>query len=106
MSVENKDVIDYISVENGKKVLSISDHLPWGNVTHLYVLQEKINMYLSAIETRQILNYYPDATKGYIICLYLKYEPDEQGKSFLQRVNTFLNKSGYEFKYIVLEDSF
>ena len=104
MSVEKKDIIDYITEENGKKMLSISDHLHWGDLHHLYMLQEKINMYISAIETGQLLNYYPNATDGYIICLYLKYEPDEQGESFLQKVKDFLNNSGYEFKYKILKE--
>lgn len=41
MSVEKKDIIDYITEENGKNMLSISDHLQWGDLHHLYVLQEK-----------------------------------------------------------------
>ena len=64
MSVEKKDIIDYITEENGKKMLSISDHLQWGDLHHLYELQEKINMYLSAIETGQVSDYYPNATNG------------------------------------------
>lgn len=104
MSIEKKDIIDYITEENGRKVLSISDHLQWGDMHHLYMLQEKINMYLSAIETGQVLTFYPNATKGYVICLYLKYEPDEQGELFLRRVNDFLTHSGYEFKYVILKE--
>ena len=102
MSIEKKDIIDYITEENGKKVLSISDHLQWDDMDHLLMLQEKINMYLSAIETGQVSDYYPNATNGYVICLYLKYELDEQGESFLQKVKYFLNNSGYEFKYEIL----
>ena len=33
MSIEKKDIIDYITEENGKKVLSISDHLQWDDRT-------------------------------------------------------------------------
>ena len=95
MSIEKKDVIDYISEENGKKVLSISDHLQWGSTSHLYMLQEKINMYLSAIENGLLTTYYPHATNGFLISLYLKYAPDEQGTAFL-------NDLGYDFRYIIL----
>lgn len=104
MSIERKDIIDYISEENGKKVLSISDHLQWGDLHHLYMLQEKINMYLSAIETGQLSKHYPNAENGYVICLYFKYEPDEQGLSFLSKVKEFISNSGYEFRYEILAD--
>ncbi len=104
MSIEKKDIIDYITEENGKKVLSISDHLQWDDMHHLLMLQEKINMYLSAIETGQVSDYYPNATNGYVICLYLKYEPDEQGIVFLEEIKKFVNKLGYEFKYTILSE--
>lgn len=104
MSVEKKNIIDYISEKEGKKILSISDHLPWGDLTHLYMLQEKINMYLSAIETGQLSTYYPNATKGFVITLYLKYYPDKQGEAFLGKINEFLEKLGYDFKYSILTD--
>ena len=38
MSIEKKDIIDYITEENGKKVLSISDHLQWDDMDHLLML--------------------------------------------------------------------
>ena len=104
MSVEKKHIIDYISQEDGKKILSISDHLTWGDLSHLYMLQEKINMYLSAIESGQLSSYYPSATKGIVIFLYLKYGPDEQGIVFLEEIKKFVNKLGYEFKYTILSE--
>jgi hypothetical protein len=102
MSVEKKNIIDYISEEDGRKVLSISDHLQWGSAYHLYMLQEKINMYLSAIENGQLAIYYPQATSGFLINLFCKYEPDEQGIDFLCKVKDFLNDLGYDFRYTIL----
>ena len=102
MSIEKKDIIDYISEENGKKVLSISDHLQWGSTSHLYMLQEKINMYLLVIENGLLTTYYPHATNGFLISLYLKYEPDEQGVAFLCNVKDFLNDLGHDFRFTVL----
>lgn len=102
MSVEKKNIIDFISEEDGRKVLSISDHLQWGSAYHLHMLQEKINMYLSAIENGQLAAYYPQATSRFLISLYFKYEPDEQGIEFLCKVEKFLNDLGYDFRYTVL----
>lgn len=55
MSVDNYQVIDFISEKDGRIVLTISDHLEWDDKhEHIYLLQEKINAYLTAIETGQI----------------------------------------------------
>lgn len=55
MSVDNLQVIDFISEKDGRIVLTISDHLEWDDkYEHIYLLQEKINAYLMAIETGQI----------------------------------------------------
>ena len=104
MSVEQKNIIDYVSVRDGKKVLTVSDHLQWNDIHHLYALQEKINMYISAIETGQLSTMYPEATKGYVIQLYLQYEPDEQGLSFLKKIGHFLAEHGSDFEYGVLKN--
>ncbi len=104
MSIEKKNIIDYISEKNGKKVLVISDHLLWGNMMHLYQLQEKINMYLSAIETGQLATYYPNAKNGFIICLYLQYEPDKTGLLFLDKITEFINNQGYDFEYVIYDE--
>ncbi len=104
MSIEKKDIIDYISEKDGKKVLVISDHLPWGDMMHLHQLQEKINMYLSAIETGQLDTYYPNAKKGFIISLYLQYEPDETGLLFLDKITEFINNQGHDFEYVIIDE--
>ena len=57
MSVDNPNVIDFISEQDDDKVvLTISDHLEWDDEdnNHLYLLQEKVNAYLSAIESGQV----------------------------------------------------
>ena len=47
MSVENKNIIDIISIDpNENVVFSISDHLEWDlENKHLLILQDKINYY-------------------------------------------------------------
>jgi hypothetical protein len=63
MSVDQPDVVDIISAsKSGEIVLSISDHLDWTDTHgHLLVLQEKINRYLSFLESGEVYQRYPDA---------------------------------------------
>lgn len=54
MSIIDKDKIDSIGInkDNGKVILEISDHLDWScEYEHLVMLQDKINSYLSFIES-------------------------------------------------------
>jgi hypothetical protein len=106
MSVENSKVIDFISEKDNKIVLTISDHLEWdkGN-EHIYLLQEKINAYLMAIESGQVNKSYPKSIgKSFIVSVALKYAPDETGIAFLSNVNEILSNAGYIFKYYIFDD--
>lgn len=102
MSIESKNTIDYISEENGAIILTISDHLTWGELSHLYVLQEKINTYISAIESGKVYDYCPNANNGIVINVVLQYYPDEQGSLFLKKISDFITNQGYKFQYSVL----
>ena len=95
MSVDNYQVIDFISEKDGRIVLTISDHLEWDDkYEHIYLLQEKINAYLKK---------YPSSKGRRIaISVALKYKPNDTGMSFLSRVNDFLLNDGYEFEYYTL----
>ncbi len=62
MSVTETNVIDQIGISKEDEInLIISDHLEWGDNTnnHLYTLQEKINSYISFIESEEIFEVYP-----------------------------------------------
>ena len=106
MSVENSKVIDFISDKEDKIVLTISDHLEWDNDNeHIYILQEKINAYLMAIESGQINKSYPlSINKKIVVSVALKYVPNEIGMSFLSKVNEVLLNAGYEFNYHILAE--
>jgi len=106
MSVENLKVIDFASIDkNGNAVLTISDHLKWDdNNEHLLILQNKINAYLSAIEMGNFYDEYPDAKgKNIVIQIVAKYEPNNEARTFLDRVREILQSAGYGFKFSVLE---
>ena len=107
MSVEQKDKIDAISKdrETGRIRLTISDHLDWSDRNHVLVLQEKINSYLSFIESGQIKEIYPDAdSANLIIEVFLKYEPDDCGSDFLGQTQKLLKEAGYTFRATILAD--
>lgn len=100
MSVENSNVIDFISEREDKVVLTISDHLEWDDDEHIYLLQEKINSYLTAIESGQIDKSYPHLSrKMIVISVVLKYTPNDEGALFLSKVDKVLFNAGYAFEY-------
>lgn len=102
MSVENKNIIDVVSIDkNDNAVLTISDHLEWDKENeHLLILQDKINVYLGAIESGELYEKYPNAKhKHIIISLASLHAPNEDGKIFLERVKETLEQAGYGFKF-------
>src|SRR4051812_29955386 len=102
MSIENANIIDFVSLDPvGSVFLTISDHLAWEDDNeHLFLLQEKINSYLGAIESGDLYDKYPKAKgRKIIINLSTKYSPNEEGYEFLKRVKTMLEGVGYEFRY-------
>lgn len=105
MSVENTKVIDFISEKDNIVILTISDHLEWHDDNeHIFLLQEKINAYLMAIESGQVNEKYPSSVgKKVRISIVLKYDPNEKGVLFLSNVNNALSNAGYEFYYYVLK---
>lgn len=106
MSVEQIDVIDFISldVNTGDVTLTIADHLLWGTNEHLYTLQEKINSYLRFVESGEILESYPEAKdKEVTIQLIYKYEPVESDLRFLRHAEQVLSEAGFKFAHSRLE---
>lgn len=105
MSIDNPNLIDFISISpENKVVLTISDHFEWNDDNeHLLLLQNKINSYLEVIESNQIYKIYPDAKdKEITIQVSLKYSPNKEGKIFLDEVTNFLNSKNYDFTYSII----
>ena len=65
MSVDETNKIDFVSLaKDGSCVrLTIADHLDWEieEGEHLLLLQEKLNTYLYFIESRKLVETYPQA---------------------------------------------
>jgi len=102
MSVDQKDVVDFISTSpDGNVVLSIADHL-FGDEKneHLLVLQDKLNSYIGFIERGEIFESYPAAkNSSLVIEVCLKYEPNETGLSFLNKCQETILNTGIGFQW-------
>lgn len=99
MSVLDKNKIDGIgkSKSENKLALMIADHLDWENeLQHLTCLQDKINAYISFIESGQVYSLYPDAKSvdGYIFDLRFIYKPPENCNKLLE----YFRKSTQDLK--------
>ena len=106
VTIDNPDTVDLIGTEkaSGKIVLTISDHLAWGDEAHLSALQDKINTYLSFIESGEIYQQYPEARGQEIrIEAVMKFAPDKNGLEFLQRAAEIVEIAGFGLSFHVFE---
>ena len=104
MSIDQTGVVDAIGVDDssGEVVLTITDRFKWGDNKHLLMLQEKLNTYLSFVESGEILDTYPDSKgRNVLISLVCKYPPDENGLGFLNQVLSIVEGAGMKFSYQV-----
>jgi hypothetical protein len=103
MSLEKANTIDVIGVNRGtgEVILTISDHLEWElGANHLSLLQKKINTYIRFIESGEITRSYPRAkNKKPVIKVHAKYEPDDEGLTFLAKVKRMVEAAGFGFEF-------
>ncbi|HEV3200807.1 MAG TPA: DUF6572 domain-containing protein, partial [Bryobacteraceae bacterium] len=96
------DVIDIISTDRmtGHVVLTISDHLDWSDSpAHQALLQNKLNRYLAFVESREILESYPDAQDRPIAFrVVFQIPPDEPGRAFLAKVRPIIESAGFTLR--------
>lgn len=88
MSITESNTVDGIATDQttNRTILLVSDHLDWSNEhQHLILLQDKLNAYLSFIESEQVYSAFPDArgTDGFIVEIKCKYEPTENARKLL-----------------------
>jgi hypothetical protein len=107
MSVVDSKIIDAISTDTkGNVVLTISDHLEWDEkLEHLLVLQNKINDYLTFIESGQICRGYPTAKgKNISIKIFAKFIPNESAEKFLRTARETIQSAGYDLTLSFIEE--
>jgi hypothetical protein len=107
MTVEQTNVIDFTTVDSKTRTafLNISDHLPWDEKgLHLKLLQDKLNAYLSCIESGQLQQEVPETT-GYSICIRIlgKFPLNEQAKLFMEMATPAVREVGVDLQFTLFE---
>ncbi len=104
MSIEQTDTVDFIGVNEPENevVLTISDHLEWGTDAgnHLLLLQDKINTYLSFIESGELLESYPDANgRKAVINIVGQYPLNQEAENFIGQVKPIVSNAGMSLRF-------
>ena len=103
MSVIDTDKVDGIGIHKDgfQLVLLICEHLDWANeYDHLIQLQNKINSYISFIESRKYENIYADHNFSlFNIEIHFLYQPIENCQRFLDTVNMQLREKQIIISY-------
>ena len=103
MSVMDKGTIDFAGIEKNVLVLSIADHLPWGEESddvHLLFLQNKINDYLRFIESGDVNEHFkPKSYDNIIIRIIGKYSFSPDCIKFLDMSKQVVNDAGFGLEW-------
>lgn len=104
MSIDQTNVVDAIGVDDvtGDVVLTITDQLDWtgSDNEHLLMLQEKLNTYLSFVESGEILETYPDAKgRSVLIDVVCKYPLSHQAHEFYNQVTQIAASAGMKLRH-------
>ncbi|WP_105189617.1 MULTISPECIES: DUF6572 domain-containing protein [unclassified Pseudoalteromonas] len=95
MSITDSQTIDSVirSDEHNDVVLLITDHLDWSEPQeHLLALQQKLNTYISFVESGQLFSDFPDTkNKEVSILIACGFEPVNAALSFFKKADVFLN---------------
>lgn len=101
METGDSTKIDSISIDGktNSVMLTIIDSDEWEQKSHLYMLQEKINKYLTFVESGSVLEKYPQSNgRKIVIEIIAKYTPDEKAQDFLNQVKTIIEGAGFGFE--------
>lgn len=104
-NIENSDKIDTMGFSNelNKLILEIYDHLDWNDEqNHLNLLQNKLNTYLSFIESGEIANsrvYIENKPIMIKVCFLEK--PTINAIKYLDFAIKTIDAAGFELKYSI-----
>ena len=103
MTIEQLDKLDIIGTDDSNIELVISDHLKWDNKNEkLLLLQDKLNLYLSFIESGEIYEHYPKAVGLPVkISIVSKYQPNSEAVKFLSLAAKTIKDAGFELSHEV-----
>ena len=97
MSIEDTDVVDFVSVDaSGDVELTISDHLDWEDTErHIELLQNKIHRYLDFIESGELHESNPAvAGKRVVIRIRAKFPPVRRAIEFFSFIRGVVEQTG------------
>ena len=103
MSIEDTRKVDTIGVEKktGEVILTIADHLEWDDEQrHLLLLQDKINTYISFVESGELIQVYPDAQgRRVAISVVGKHKASPSAIRFFLKVKDTIEPKGISFRF-------
>jgi len=103
MAVENARTVDAVGVDKkiGQVILTIADQLDWEDEqNHLVRLQDKINTYVSFIESGELIEAYPDARgRQAVISVVGKHKPTADAIRFFLHVKDVVEPIGIGFRF-------
>jgi Ni,Fe-hydrogenase maturation factor len=103
MGLQELHIVDAISINEvtGICTLTIIDSLDWQNESeHLFMLQEKLNLYLSFIESGEIYETYPQSKNRTLkIGIRFKNQIPKACEVFLQRALEIITEAGFNLEY-------
>ncbi|HHC6522274.1 TPA: DUF6572 domain-containing protein [Vibrio parahaemolyticus] len=103
MTIEQLDKVDIIAHDEEKVTLVISDHLEWDDQNEkLLLLQEKLNLHLSFIESGEVFEQYPLAkNKLFEIQVVSKYKPNSETEKFILLASKAVREAGFSLTHDV-----
>jgi len=111
MSVEDRKSIDFISYNQslGLVTLTISDPIDWISDPnhHIVLLQEKIESYLTFIESQEFLSRYPQY-KGFPLRIEVvgKFPLSKYAGEFFKYAEGFVTDAGIAFSFRLFHKEF
>jgi len=113
MSIDKTNVIDFVGIDDksGEVVLTITDHLPWGDdhkwhKEHLILLENKLNIYLQFIESGQLMEDYPDAKgKKKVINVVGRYALNDDAKSYFEKAKKAVSEAGFNLRFELFKET-
>ncbi|ALX80664.1 DUF6572 domain-containing protein [Cronobacter malonaticus] len=107
MSIEDVNKIDLFTVTSeeiypAQAFLIITDHLEWplNPNEHLFMLQEKINSYIAAVESGEVNTLFPESRgKDIVIKIYFQHRIPMECVDFLGKVSEVLSSTNIQLQY-------
>lgn len=110
MAIDNVNVIDGMALnkDNNAIVLLLTDHLSWdgekalSEFDHLNLLQDKINAYISYLESGQYAETYSTEEIDFaVIEIHFKYAVTENCEKYLNAVQNQIGQLGIKIEAVI-----